>query len=184
MKLLNPKLIGAGIVGAFAIIVAIVAFSGPSFIDDVSGGSLFSPSGTPREVLPLEIQLDDISILEVNERAATIEVEFTVTNPNFKSVILHLIKYELYENNVRIAISEIGKRPVGMVDASNYFTILSEKPTTLKDKVTIENTGNLPELWNSLANNTPQWNIKGEAFFNLSSMIAGGENKIIFEFTK
>ena len=184
MKLLNPKLIGGGIVGVFAIIVAIVGFSGSSFIDDVSGGSLFSPSETPREVLPLEIQLEDISIFEVTERAATIEVEFTVTNPNFKSVILHLLKYELYENNVRLAISEIGIRPVGMIDASNYFTILSETPTVLKDKVTIKNTGNLPELWAALSNNTPQWKIRGEAYFNLSSMIAGGENEVTFEFTK
>jgi hypothetical protein len=30
--------------------------------------------------------------------------------------------------------------------------------------------------------NTPQWQVKGEAFFNLSSMLSGGENQITFEF--
>ena len=185
MKLLNSKIIAGGIVAVFAIILGIVVLSGSTIIDDVSGGGIISPSETPRQVLPLEIELDNISILEVTDRAAVIEVQFTVTNPNFKSVILQIIKYELYENDVRIAISEIGSRPGGgMVGGSNYFTILSENPTVFKDKVTIKNSGNLPELWATLTNNTPQWKIKGEAFFNLSSMTLGGENEITFEFEK
>ncbi len=173
-----------GIVSAFAIIVGIFAFSGSIFIDDVSGGSLISTSETSRQVLPLEIELEDISILEITDRAAVIEVQFKVKNPNFKSVILQQIRYELYENNVSLAINTIGSRPVGMVGGSNYFTILSENPTVFKDKITIKNSGNLPELWATLANNTPQWKIKGEAFFNLSSMTSGGQNEITFEFTK
>ena len=102
-----------GIVVAFAIIVGIFAFSGSIFIDDVSGGSLISTSETTRQVLPLE--LEDISILEITDRAAVIEVQFKVTNPNFKSVILQQIIYELYENNVSLATEEIGTRPIGMI---------------------------------------------------------------------
>ncbi|MFQ5573924.1 MAG: hypothetical protein ACE5EJ_06705 [Nitrosopumilaceae archaeon] len=181
---MNSKILVGGIVASLAIIIGIVGFSGSTIIDDVSGGGLISPSETPRQVIPLEIELEDISILEVTDRAATVEVQFKVTNPNFKSVILQLIKYELYENNVRLLISEIGTRPTGMVEASNYFLLLSENPTVFKDKVTIKNSGNLPELWTTLTNNTPQWKIKGEAFFNLSSMTSGGENEITFEFTK
>ena len=71
-----------------------------------------------------------------------------------------------------------------MLEGSNYFTIISEKSTTLKDKVTITNTGNLPELWAALSNNTPQWKIKGAAVYNLSSITAGGEKEVFFEFTK
>ena len=179
---MNPKLIVGGVVGAFAIIIGIIGFSGSSFIDDVSGGSIVSPSEAPREALPLEIELDDISILEVDENAASIEIKFKVSNPNVKAVILQFVKYELYENNVRIAVSQIGERPIGMVDSSNYFTILNKQPTILKDTITIKNTGNLPEFWDALINNTPQWKINGEASFNLSSITAGGENEITFEF--
>ena len=181
---MNPKIVVGGVVAAFAIIIGIIGFSGSAIIDDVSGGGVFSPSDVPREILPLEVNLEDISILDVDDKAATIELQFKITNPNSKSVILQMIKYELYENNVRIKISEIGERPVGMVAASNYFTILPDQPTILKDKITIKNTGNLPEFWSSLVNNTPQWKVKGEAFFNLSSMTSGGENEITFEFTK
>jgi len=69
-----------------------------------------------------------------------------------------------------------------MLESSNYFTILSDRPTILKDTITIKNSGNSPELWDALINNTPKWKIKGVAYFNLSSITAGGENEITFEF--
>ena len=179
---MNRKIVFGGIVAAFGIVFGIVAFSGSTIIDDTSGGSIFSPSEVPRETLPIKFELEDISILEVNNKAATIKVEFKVTNPNFKSVILQVITYELFENDVRIKISQIGERPMGMLESSNYFPILSERPTFLKDTITIKNSGNSPELWDALTNNTPQWKIKGIAYFSLSSITAGGENEIIFEF--
>jgi len=179
---LNPKFVIGGVVASFVIIIAIIGFSGTSIINDLYIGNTVSPSETSREVLPLLIELGDISILEVNEKAATIEVEFKISNPNYKSIILNFIKYDIYENDVRIKTSQIGETPTGMVTSSNYFTILSETPTILKDKITIQNTGNLPELWDALTSNTPKWKITVEASFNLSSMTAGGENQITFEF--
>jgi len=71
-----------------------------------------------------------------------------------------------------------------MLASSNYYTILNDRPTILSDKIIIENSGNIPEFWDALNNNSPQWRITGEAFYNLSSMTAGGENEIKFEFTK
>ena len=178
---MNRKIIVGAVVAAFVIIIGLFGFSGSSIIDDVSGRSIVSSSEAPREALPLKIELEDLSILEVNEKAATIEVQFKVTNPNYKAVILQTIKYDLYENNIKIKSSQIGERPMGMVDSSNYFTILSEKPTILRETITIKNSGNLPEFWDALTNNTPQWKIKGEASFNLSSITAGGEKEITFE---
>ena len=173
-----------GVIAAFAIIIGIIGFTGSALIDDVTGGGIISPASSPREVLPLEIELDDITILEVTDTVATLEIKFKVTNPNPKSVILQMIKYELYENNVRIKVSEIGERATGLVSGSNYFTILSDQPTMLRDTITIKNTGNTPELWAALTNNNANWEVKGEAFFNLSSMTSGGENELFFEFTK
>ena len=181
---MNPKIIVGGVVAAFVIVIAALGFTGSLLIDDVTGGNIVSPSETPREAMPLEVELEDISILEVTERAATIEIQFTVTNPNFKSAILQFIAYELFENNLRIHTGQIGERPIGMVEGSNYFTVLSETPTILKDTITVRNTGNTPELWDALSNNSPQWKIKGVASFNLSSITAGGENEIPFEFTR
>ena len=158
-------------------------FSGQSIIDDTSeGGFLKSPQEEPTAIQPLDVELVGISITEVTKRASTIEIEFTVTNHNFKSVLLQFIKYELFESGQRIHIGEIGERPDSFVIGSNYFTVLSGQSTTLSDTITIKNTGNTPELWNALETDSAMWKVSGEAHFSLSSMTSGGENIVEFEF--
>lgn len=179
--LVNPKIIVGAVVAGFVIIIGIIGVSGSSMIDSVLGQNTVS-SESPKVALPLQIELANISILEVTEKAATIEIQFQVTNPNLKSIILQTIKYDLYENDMKVHSSQIGQRPLGMVDSSNYYTILSEQPTIIKEMITIKNTGNIQEFWDALTTNTPQWKIKGEASFNLSSITAGGENELFFEF--
>jgi len=178
---MNPRYVAGIVVIAFVIVLVVVASPGQSIINDVSEGGLFL-SQTPTEIIPLEVELEYISILEVSEKAAFIEVKFKVTNPNFKSILLQFLKYELYESGERIHVGFIGERPDGFVASSNYFTILSERPTFLPDKFNIKNTGNTPELWNNLINNSTDWGISGDASFNLSSMTSGGENIATFEF--
>ena len=182
---MNPRIPVIGVVGAFAVVILIIAYSGTSVIDDTSGEArLGSSSGTVIE--PLVIDLDEIIIKDVDERTAYVEIAFKVTNPNYKSVILEMIRYNVYEDGMKIGTKSIGDRaaPGGLVSASNYFTILSDRPSIIKDDFTIENDGNIPELWKALENGNPQWRVTGEAYYNLSSMTAGGENEITFEFTR
>ena len=184
---LNPKIIVGGVIGALVIVIAAIAFSGTSIIDDTSeGGFLASPSSSMPEVLPLIIDLEDIEILDIDEKVAYIEISFKITTPNYKSILLEMIRYSVFEDGTKIGTKSIGDRgaPGGLVAASNYFTILSDRPTIIKDEFTIQNDGNIPELWKALENGDPQWRITGEAYFNLSSMTAGGENEITFEFTR
>ncbi len=143
---MNPRIfVGIAIVGIIGAIAAI-AFSGTAVVSDVSDNTTFMSQQQESDVLPLKIQLEDIIIEQVDEKAAFVEVKFKVTNPNQKSILLQLVRYTLYED--------------------------------------IKNTGNTPELWNALTTNTPKWRITGDAFYNLSSMTAGGENELAFEFTK
>ena len=172
-------IIVAGLAGA----IGFVALSGSQIIDDVTQGGLGKVSPSPIQVIPIQVELDDLSVLSVTGEEATMKIDFKVTNPNFKSVILQVIKYELYWEDQRIIIGQIGERPEGAVDSSNYFTILSNKPQIIGDTITIKNSGNAPEFWSALSNNEIQWAIKGEAYFNLSSMTSGQENIIPFEFT-
>ena len=182
---MNPRIPVIGVVGAFAVVILIIAYSGTSVIDDTSGEArLGSSSGTIIE--PLVIDLDEIIIKDVDERTAYVEIAFKVTNPNYKSVILEMIRYNVYEDGMKIGTKSIGDRaaPGGLVSASNYFTILSDRPSIIKDDFTIKNDGNIPELWKALEDGNPQWRVSGEAYYNLSSMTAGGENEITFEFTR
>jgi len=181
-KPMNPRIFVGAAAGVLVVILVVFTLTGTSVVSDVEGG-FFSPS-TQQQVLPLEIELFDFSVLEVTEKQATLEIKFKVSNPNFKSVMLQHIKYLVYHNDVRIVIGEIGTAPEGFLASPNYFIILNERPSLIGEKFTIMNTGNTPELWEALAKNELNWRVSGEAFFNLSSITAGQENILKFDFSK
>ena len=182
-KPMNPKIVVGGVAGVLIAIIVVFTLTGNSIISDVEGG-FFSPSSQGQQVLPLAVELFDISILEVTEKRATLEIKFKVSNPNFKSVMLQHIKYSVYHNDARITAGEIGTAPEGFLASPNYYIILNERPSLIGEKFTITNTGNTPELWETLAKNELNWRISGEAFFNLSSITAGQENILKFDFSK
>ena len=179
---MNPRIFVGAAAGVLIAIIVVFTLTGTSVISDVGGG-FFSPS-TQQQVLPLEIELFDISILEVTEKQATLEIKFKVTNPNFKSVMLQHIKYSVYHNDARIAVGGLGTTPEGFLASPNYFIILNERPSIIGEKFTITNTGNTPELWEILTENELNWRVSGEAFFNLSSITSGQENILKFDFSE
>ena len=181
-KPVNPRIIVGAVAGLLVIILAVFALAGTSVVSDMGGGFL-SPS-TQQQVLPLEIELFDLSILEVTEKQATLQIKFKVSNPNFKSVMLQHIKYSVYHNDARITVGGLGTTPEGFLASPNYFIILNERPTISGEKFIILNTGNTPELWETLTKNELNWSVSGEAFFNLSSITAGQENTLKFDFSK
>jgi len=181
---LNPRIfVGVGVAG-FAVVIGIVAFSGQTLISDISEEGIFSGSSDSPKVMPITVELEDLSIVEITDKYAVLEIEFLVSNPNFKSVILQYLQYQLFEDDVRVYVGQIGERAEGFVIGSSYIQILSQRSTTLSDEIVLKNTGNTPELWSDLTENTANWKIIGEAFFNLSSMTTGGQNEVTFEFTK
>ena len=185
-KSLNSKIFVGAAAGGLAIVLAIIAFSG-TLLSDVGGGE-FAPFQEP-EVLPLQIEFHNLSVLEISEKQATLDIEFIVSNPNFKSVMVQRLKYTVFHDDTRIVAGEIGSSPTGFVDTSNYFLILNERPVTLGEKFIIKNTGDT-ELWEKLemslaeGRNALNWRITAEAYSNLSSLTSGQENIASFEFTK
>ena len=187
---MNPRIFVGAAAGVLAVILVVFTFGssflGTSVVSDVGGGFF---SSSTQEVQPLDIELFDFSITEITEKQATLEVKFKFTNSNFKSIMLHNVKYSIYHDDVRIAVEEIGSSPEGFLASPNYFIITNERPVPLGDKFTIMNTGKTPGLWEALTNwkNSGEelnWRISGEAFFNLSSITAGYENIIEFNFSK
>ena len=185
-KPLNSKIFVGAAAGGLGIVLAIIAFSG-TLISDVGGGE-FAPFQEP-EVLPLQIEFHNLSVLEISEKQATLDIEFIVSNPNFKSVMLQRLKYTVFHDDTRIVAGEVGSSPTGFVDTSNYYLILNERPVTLGEKFIVKNTGDA-ELWEKLemslaeGKNTLNWRITVDAFSNLSSLTSGQENIASFEFTK
>lgn len=179
---MNPKIFVFVAVIGLGAVLGVILLSGSSF-QNIS--SPF-PEQQVLKIEPIVVELDDISITDVSERSATIEVAFKITNPNPRSVIVQVMDYQLFETNFseqQISGGQIGSRPEGMVEfGSNYYSLLSNSEIILKDKVVIKNNGNIPELWSDLENNTAKWKITGNVFYNLSSMTSGHENEIYFEF--
>ena len=185
-KPLNSKIFVGAAAGGLAIVLTIIAFSG-TLISDVGGGE-FAPFQEP-EVLPLQIEFHNLSVLEISEKQATLDIEFIVSNPNFKSVMLQRLKYTVFHDDTRIVAGEVGSSPTGFVDSSNYYLILNERPVTIGEKFIVKNTGDA-ELWEKLeislveGKNALNWRITAEAYSNLSSLTSGQENIASFEFTK
>ena len=141
------------------------------------------------QVAPLQIELEEISIKEISARTAIIKIAFKISNPNPKSVIVQTLDYRLYETGYseseQITGGEIGSRPTGMVEfGSNYYVLLGNNSILLKDTINLRNSGNTPELWAALQDNTATWKVTGDVFYNLSSLTSGQENELHFEFTK
>ena len=108
---MNPKIIISGVVGALLIVILAVAYSGTSIIDDTTeGGFLASPSDSKPEIIPLIIDLENIEVLDVDDSVAYVEISFKITNPNYKSVLLEMIRYSVFEDGTKIGTKSIGDR--------------------------------------------------------------------------
>ena len=181
---MNPKIF---VVAAIAIMVGILGaiFMMTSTSDTSDEGS---SQELANQVKPITIELEEVSILQVSDRAAVLEIQFKLSNPNPRSVIAQLLQYSLYASDdsdeYKIASGQIGSRPEGMVDGSNYYTLLSNNSVVLKDKIVLDYPGNSPELMSILESSNQSWRAEGDVIFNLSSMTSGQENEVHFESRK
>ncbi len=181
---MNPKIF---VIAAIAIMVGVlgVIFMMTSTSDTSDDGSA---QELQNQVEAITVELVDVSILQVSDRAAVIEIKFKLDNPNSRSVIAQMLQYSLYASGdseeYKITSGQIGNRPEGMVDGSNYYTLLSNNSVLLKDKIVLDYPGNSPELMSLLESSNPSWRVEGDVFFNLSSMTSGQENEIHFESKK
>jgi len=185
---MNPKIfVGVAIAVMIAVLGGILSM-GPS-MGGIEQDTTVNETEIAPQVKPLEIELDDISVTKISERAATIKIAFKISNPNERSMIVQTMDYQLFETGYseseQISGGQIGSRPEGMVEfGSNYYTLLGENSIILKDTISLKNSGNTPELWAALKDNTTTWRVSGDVFYNLSSMTSGQENELHFDFTQ
>jgi len=186
---MNRKIfLGVAVVVLIVILGAIGSGVGNIKITESQDEDISGTQSTP-QIKPLQVELVDISVTKISERAATIKIAFNIINPNSKSFIVQTLDYQLFETGYseteQISGGEIGSRPTGMVEfGSNYYVLLGDNSIILKDTIHIKNSGNTPELWTGLKDNTSTWHVTGDVFYNLSSMTSGQENELHFDFTR
>ena len=161
---------------------------GPTMIVE-SQDEAFYETQNAIQVEPLQVELDEISVIKISERSATIKIAFKISNPNPAAVIVQTMDYQLFETGFseyeQMSGGQIGSRPEGMVEfGSNYYVLLGDNSIILKDTISLKNSGNTPELWANLEDGSSTWRVTGDVFYNLSSMTSGQENVLHFEFTK
>ena len=185
---MNRKPLVGVAVGIFAVIIlAVSVLPGSDFLKNIVPKDVELPgslSTISSEIKPLGVQLSDISVLSVSEKEATLELKFYVSNLNNKPILLEMISFDIFENDIKVGYGEIGERLSGQYASSNYYTVLSDSSLMVHDKVTIKNTGNNPEFWLTLQQDTPEWRIKGEAFYSTTSAFSGLANSTTFDFTR
>ena len=135
-------------------------------------------------ISPLNTNLEEVTVLSVSNNTTVLEIKFKIHNPNTRSIILQILKYELYGDDILINAGQIGERMVGMLSGSNYFTILNNSDIVIKDKITLHNNAQIEDIWDHVIDSNVTWHVKGKLFFNLSSMTDGEENEIDFELYK
>lgn len=192
---MNPRIFVGAAAGAMVAIIIGILVTGPAMVADNAplvpgmqqGGD---GSGSPAQILPLQVSLDDIAVDKITDRAATIEISFSVYNPNQRSVIVQTLDYRLFETShtggdvIPVSGGQIGTRPEGMVEfGSNYYTLLAGGTITLRDTMSLSNQGS-PGLWEALQGGTASWRVTGDVFYNLSSMTSGQENELSFGFVR
>ena len=185
---MNKKpLVGAAVGILAVIIIAVSILPGSDLLKTIVPKDVKLPGslGTlSSEIKPLDVQLNDLSVLSVSDKDATLELKFDVSNPNNKPILLEMISFNIFENDIKVGYGEIGERLAGQYASSNYYTVLSGSSLTVHGKTTIKNTGNNPEFWLTLQQGTPEWRIRGEAFYSTTSAFSGLANSTTFDFIK
>ncbi len=172
---MNPRIFVGGAVAAVAVVVAAVALTATGPVSEDS----LSYSGSVPGVLPLEVSLEKLEA-DVQDGRAPVDISVRVSNPNERSVILQYITYSVFEDDRRVHSGQIGSQFEGFVEGSNFYTVLAGSHTVLSDTFVLRDEGQNPGLWEALSSGSPSWSVTGEAFYNLSSMTAGGENSVTF----
>ncbi len=113
-------------------------------------------------VRELSIMLDNVLVKSIDERSAVLEVSFTIVNPTSNTLVLEVIDYTLYANNIEVAESGIGEKLEGIVTGSGKTQYLLPKtPLTLKDTIQVNKSRALDNIWAQLDSSSIRWSVDG-----------------------
>ena len=100
---MNRKPLVGVAVGILAVIVIVVSvLPGSDFLKNIVPKDVELPGSLntiSSEIKPLVVQLNDISVLSISEKDATLELKFDVSNPNNKPILLEMISFDIFECN-------------------------------------------------------------------------------------
>lgn len=122
---------------------------------------------------PIQIEYNGTKILSANDRNATMETKFTLTNPNDNTLIIEMVSYDIYYNDLVIGHGQYGQRYEGTWQSSYYLPLTQHNTETISNDVQIQNDGNNPQFWSSLQAGQGKFKITGTIFYSTNTAFSG-----------
>ncbi len=113
----------------------------------------------------LSIRLVNVLVKSIDDRNAALEISFSIFNPTSNTLVLEVINYTLYANNVRVGESIIGERLEGIVTGTGKTQyLLPNTPLILKDTIKVNRSRAVEGIWDQLASNSNsiKWSVDGK----------------------
>lgn len=176
--------VAIGVIVASIGIIVVLPSSG--FLKSMIPNSNNAPSALTSvlaDVKPLVMQYNGSSVLSVTDRDAIIETKFNMTNPNDNTLIIEMLSYDVYVNNVPIGHGQYGQKYEGTSsESSTYLPLTQHNYALITNKAKLINDGNNPQIWSALQSGTGQIRINGTVYYSTHSPFAGQSYSKDFDF--
>ncbi|MDE1726015.1 MAG: hypothetical protein KGH89_01960 [Thaumarchaeota archaeon] len=143
-----------------------------------------SMTAVSTQIKPLSIQYNGTSVVSSDQRNATLQTNFYVTNPNNTTIILESINYVIYYGPTVIGHGEIGQGYEDNWQSSYYFPLVAGTSSNIQDNAVIVNTGNYPDIWSAIQKGTSKITVSGTAYYAVKTAFSGSDYTTDFNFTK
>ncbi len=170
IAIVNPKALYAAGGGIAAAAIAIFFLVGPGNIRPPG----FGPGNENNQTAPAELQVSikNIIVEKLDEKNASVRIEFDAFNPNKSPILFETVHYTIYVGNSRMTSGDIGAAPEGFVASSGDLTLVpSESSITLKNsQVAIRNnlTGS---NWDKMVQGDAEFEIEGTYSYRLTTRL-------------
>lgn len=161
------KIIYAAAGGIAAAAIAIFFLLGPGI--KLPGTSEQRPQLT---VMPPDISIKNVTATKVSDNTASMNVTFSVKNPNPTTLILETIHYNIAVNNVQVAVGDWGGTGEGFVTGSDQLTVIVSGTTvSLKDSnpTVFKRTAQNADAWDEMVSRGAKFAISGTYAYRLTA---------------